>query len=281
VKTLEDRAPLRFTRMTPLTPRGFFLQWSVTPTRASGDYVFSVFRAGAPNGPWTRLAGPLANQYAFVDDLRTAADVTGDPYRSPTQFSLGRRFFYRVTCTTPAGQALEVVDDTDPDLDPLHAQQWRRANFDFNLSVRRQGIPIVVLKRRRWGVRCAKCTDPKTGEIVRAGCVESWGTAIVGGYWDPVLVWGQRSPAQQTTTVSPEQRSDSAVYEVKLPHAPLVERGDMLVCPRDNLRLEVDQQSQTEIGTVTVHQTVRAIEVNHDHLIYRFKVETQNLKPLV
>ena len=273
--------PFYLTRVIPITPRGFFLQWGFRSAKESGNYTFQVFRSGSAEGPWESISGVLTNQYSYVDSLVLPDGQTTDTYRRPNQLSLPRRFFYRVVTVTPSGTNYCVVDDTDPDLDPMHAQQWRRATFDFNLSMRRQGIPVVVLKRRRWGVRCTRCTDAKTKEIVRAACVTCWGTMFEGGYWAPMMVWGRRGVAQESTTNSPEQKSDASVTRIWLPYIPQVEKDDVLVFPRDNKRVLVDQQLQTEIGTVTVHQVVTAVEISHDHVLYRYPVDTKDLKPLV
>lgn len=272
---------LALTRVTPLVPYGYFLQWALTGVKDDGPFLFTLYRSGSANGPWEQIAPTVTNQYAMVDGLAQPASLSRDVYQRPNQLALARRFFYRVVAALPDGRTLEVVEDTDPDLDALHAQQWRRATYDFNLAMRVQGVPIAVVKRRRWGARCRRCTDAKTREIIRAGCVACWGTAFETGYWTPMLVQGRRAPAQEATTIAPEQKSDASVTRVWLPYVPQVEKDDLLVFPRDNKRLIVDQQVQTEIGTVTVHQVVTAVELNHDHILYRFPVEIQDLKPLV
>lgn len=269
------------TRITPLIPYGYFLQWSLRSEKASGEYKFVVYRSGSAAGPWERLSDPLTNQYSFVDDLKTPQAKSDDAYRRPNQLGLARRFFYRVVATLPDNRQLEVIDDTDPELDPLHAQQWRRATTDFMLAMRVQGVPIAVLKRRRWGVRCRSCSDSKTREIVRAACKSCWGTMFEGGYWSPMVVMGRRAPAQEATTTAPEQKSDASVTRIWLPYVPQVEKDDLLVFLRDNKRVVVDQQVQTEIATVTVHQVITGVEINHDNILYQYPVDLQNRRPMV
>lgn len=273
--------PFTVTKVTPLTPYGFHVQWALKTAKDSGAYTFEVFRSGSDQGPWESISGPLTNQYAFVDRLPQPEGTVYDQYRRANKLALSRYFVYRVVCTTPTKQILEAFGDTDPKLDYLHAQQWRRAVFDFRLAMRKQGVPIAVLKRRRWGVRCAKCVDMKTREQIRGACAACWGTGIVDGYWDPVLVMGRRAPTQSTTQTTPDQKVDSASVQVWLPPAPQVEKDDVLVFVRENRRVLVDRQVQTEIGTVVVHQVVVGAEINADNILYRLKVESQNLSPLV
>lgn len=272
--------PLTFSRITPLIPYGYFVQWSVKANE-SGTYIFELYRSGSVEGPWEPISGPLTNQFSFIDTLTPPQGPTNYLYQKPNQLALGRRFFYRLVCVLPSGKNLTVIDDTDPDLSPLHAQQWRRATVDFGLSVKRQGMLVAVLKRRRWGVRCTRCTDKVTREIIRASCKICWGTAFDGGYWEPMLVYGLRQPASETTTITTEQNSDASLTRFRVPYLPQVEKDDLLISPKDNKRFLVDQQVQTEIGTVTIHQTVTAIELNHDHILYDFPVELQDKKPLI
>lgn len=275
-------SPLAFERIVPITPYGFFLQWTLTTAKEAGDYVFHLYRSGSAVGPWEAVAGPLPNQYAYVDRLPPPADSGGaDLYRRANQLALMRQFYYRLRVVTPNGTVLEAVDDTEPPLGRLHAQQWRRATFDTNLALRKQGLRAAVVKRRRWGRRCLKCTDAKTREIVRANCPESWGTPIEGGYWDPVLVYARHAPSDNASTDTPEQRSDASYTRIWLPYAPSVEKDDLIVFVDENRRFLVDKQVRTEIGARTVHQVATAVELNHDHLLYRFPIDVASATPLV
>lgn len=273
---------IKLTKITPLYPHGFFVQWALGGATASGVYRFDVFRSGSSEGPWELVVRQLANQYAYTDRLVQPEGTAHADYRRPNQLGFTRGFFYRVVVTGPDGAQAEVVDDLDPQLDRKQAQYWRKMVRDLSVGLRKlNGVPCAVLKKKQWGERCPRCYDKVSREVVRANCVTCWGTGFVGGYWAPVKVHTRRSAPVSATQQTPEGKSDSNSVRIWMPHIPQLDRDDVIVFLRDNKRFRVDQQSETQITTVTVHQTISAVEIERSHILYKLPVDVDAVQPLI
>lgn len=273
---------VQFTRVSPMYPQGFYVQWTLRSVdqAASGAYAFTLERSGGPSGPWEPVMS-ATDTYAHWDKFDQPAGTTYATHRRPNQFAFGRSYYYRVRVVAPNGVTAEYVDDTEPGLDPKQAQYWRKADYDLRKGLRFTGTPAAVFKKRRWGERCPKCTSKVTRDPLRGACVNCFGTGFVRGYYEPVLLNLRRGAPQGTSQQTPEGRQDSNGVKITAPSTPGLEPGDLIVFLRDNRRFEVDQQIETQITLVTVHQTVQAMELGHDHVAYRLRVDKTSLNPIL
>jgi hypothetical protein len=277
---MADATRPAITRILPLYPHGFFVQWDLTSTE-SGTFKFDLYRSGGAQGPWEPVSLGMVSQYAFVDRLPQPAGTQHDVVRRPNQLALMRSFFYRLVVTAPSGKTTEVVDDTEPPIDRKMMQYWRRATFDFDKTLKFTGVPTAVLKKRHWGLRCTKCVDRVTREVVRAACPECFGTRFDGGYWAPTLMRLRMGVPNNVTLNSPEQKQDANSEQVYMRYFPHLERDDVIVTLRDNKRFVVDQQIETQIQTAVVHQVLSVLELTHDHIIHRLRVDADSVQPLI
>lgn len=270
---------VKITLTTAVFPKGQFVQWTVLDPSEAGAYTFTLERAGAPAGPWDVVWGPAAEQYAVLDAFDQRPETLD--YSRPNQLTLYDRVYYRVTCTTPSGAVLRDVVETGPStLNPRMAGYRRKLIRDFRLSLKFNGTPTVLLKRRTWGVRCDRCVDKRTKQIVRSECRDCWGTGFEGGYWAPILTYARRSVTAPTVVNSPEQKSESNDAQIWLPDFPQMERDDVIVSLHDQRRYRVDRQVQTEVQLAGVHQVLTCQELARDHVIYRYAVSPNTLQPL-
>lgn len=274
---------VRFTRVTPVYPEGYYLQWTldgVNP-RVTGHYRFELTRSGSGNGPWETFTPALTDTYSHFDKLDQPAGTTYATNRRPNVFGLNITYYYRLVVTTPDGEIATVIDDTGPVVSPKMATLWRKADRDFRKTLLFTGTPAVVLKRRMWGPRCPKCFDPITKEPLRSACTACYGTGFQKGYWDAVPVHIRRTVAQGASQVTPEQRQDSNDVKLYVPWFPAVDPGDLCVFLNDDRRFLVDQQVETQINLVPVHQTVSVLELARDHIAYRLPIDLTSVYPLL
>jgi hypothetical protein len=271
----------RITRTTSLFPDGHFIQWTLDDARESGVYAASVYRSGGPEGPWELLAKDLVGAFAYYDKFTPPANAS-DAYRRPNQLRLYKNFYYRVEIKTPSGEIHVAAEEVGPLIENRKIEgERRKAARDFKTSLKYNGTPVAILKRKLWGERCKKCWDPITKEIVRAACKVCWGTSFVDGYWAPVLMHARSSVTEGGTAVTPQGTSDANQVRVWLADVPALERDDVIVFLVDQRRFRVDQIGQTEILKTAVHQTVVCQEIPHDNILYRMPVDVRALKPMV
>jgi hypothetical protein len=260
----------------PLIPYGNYVQWSLTGQAPAGSYRFQLERSGGPAGPWELVADQV-DVWSWYDRFGDSDDNV-----APNALSLVREFYYRLLVRAPDGTSTSVISEVNPTLAPKQRQLLRKLLHDEYVVLRKaSGVPVAVVKRRQWGTRCPLCFDQATQENVRPDCTNCWGTGLVGGYWTPVLTYARRAPLQSSAQIAPEQRVEIATTRIVMLNLPHVERDDMIVFLSDNRRFWVDQQSETSLRTVPVHQTVFASELPHSHIFYRVPVDPRSQPPML
>lgn len=273
------------TRTTALFPSAVFLQWDILPDE-SGAHLVDVYRAGAPNGPWENLASALPSTYHFLDKHFNlpAPEKRTDVREGLNLFSLSREVYYMVTVTPPSGSAnafSSAATPIEPGLDKRTRLFKRKILRDEATAFRRlNGISIVALKRKRWGIRCRVCWDPVTKEGTMEHCSTCFGTTYEGGYWAPVLIRGRRTPGAVDTALDAHGNREVKYVNFTVLDFPHLEYQDVLVDVRRNERYIVQRVTPTELKTVTVHQSIACSEVAHDAVEYEVPVDPTALPPL-
>lgn len=267
------------TRTTALYPSAVFLQWVVSSDE-TGVFLVDVARAGGPSGPWDTIVVGLQNAYNFVDDN---FNLPGPPVTSPSGgeplnlFSLSRDVYYQVTVTPPSGSANAFSSPPtpiEPGLDVRTRLLKRKLLRDLAVGFRRlNGIPLAVLKRRRWGERCTSCFDPVLGESTREHCKACFGTSFLGGYWAPVLIRGRREAAATQTNLVAHGEEDVKYADFLTLDYPHLEYKDVIVDLNRNERYEVLRMTPTELKTVIVHQKLACSLLSHGSVEYEVPVD--------
>ena len=271
---------LRFTKFSAIFPYGYFVQWTIDRLEPAedGPLLFTLYRSGAPEGPWEKLFESL-DQYSYLDKF-TRIESTLDVLQ-PNSLRLFAEFHYRVDCQLPSGRVVTVTGETKPqDPDRKMAQYRRKTQRDFRLSLKFNGTRIIILKKRRWGVRCLKCFDKRTKEVVRPNCLDCWGTGFVEGYWTPIVSYARSNVTSNTTAITPMQKSDANDCTFWVPDYPQLERDDIIIRLADQRRFRLDQQVETQIQLNSVHQEVGSQQLPMDNIVYRYAVDPNKLSPL-
>lgn len=266
-------------RVLGLIPNGNLVQWSLSGATSSGRYTFSIYRAGSTEGPWTLLAAGV-DGYCYVDRFDENG-ATDSGYRRPNQLALHRVFYYRVIAISPEGAQAQTVGSHDTELDRLMARQWRKEVYDLEKMLRFNGRPAAVLKRRSWGLRCTKCTDPVLRDATRSTCKICYGTGFSGGFWTAVRTRVRRHSEQRTSEDGAGPRSDGLAAQILMPHAPLVEKSDVLVFLDDNARFRVEGFARPLVTRIPSRQVLVASEVESSHILYTIRVDADGVGALV
>ncbi len=278
-------ASATITRTTALFPTAVFVQWDIQSDE-SGAFFVAIARAQSPDGPWEAIADGLRNAYNFLDDqfnLPPAAPTSNG--REPTDlFSLARNIYYQIIVTPPSGAANAFSSPptpVEPGLDRRTRLLKRKILHDQAVGYRNlNGIPLIVLKRRRWGDRCSKCYDPVNKESTLEHCLECFGTSFVGGYWAPTLIRGRREAAAVETQITAHGDSDVKLDDFNVLDYPLVEFKDIVVDLVRNDRYQVQRVHRTELKSVTVHQKITASLLGRNSVEYKILVDPNATPPL-
>lgn len=272
---------VKITRTLSLDPGAIFVQWDLVDATESGLYFMSLYRGGSSNGPWEVIFADAPNTYNYRDTLATHS--TNAMTSDLNMLSLVRSIYYRLVVTPPSGpaNAVETVRTVEPNLEGRQRLIKRKILRDEMLQLKKlNGVPVAVLKRRRWGVRCPKCYDKYTKDSVRGACTNCYGTTFVGGYHDPVITYGRRGVSPANTELAAQGKVDVGITKVVLLDMPAVEQDDVLVFISDNSRYIVKKIDLTELRTVTVHQTLTISELPNSSIEHRLRVDPNSIPPL-
>ncbi len=257
------------TKTTALYPNGVFVQWDID-SEESGPFLVDVVRSGSPQGPWEVVATAMRNAYSYLDNKFNLPP--GIEREGVNQFSLSRVVYYRVTVVPPSG-----IDHTfeseptpvEPHLDRRTRLLKRKIQRDQAVGYKRlNGIPLVVLKRRRWGDRCNVCYDPSTKQATHEHCPTCYGTSFVGGYWTPVAIRGRREAAATQAQMAGHGDSEAKIADFNVLDYPLIEYKDVIIDLVRNDRYEVQRVHTTELKSVPVHQKVTASLLGRNSVEY-------------
>lgn len=264
---------LDITRFAAMYPYGYFVQWTLSnvgPADA-GEFRFTLERSGGSSGPWTEVMA-AQDQYAFEDRFN-AVQSTLDELQ-PNGLRFFQEIHYRVTATSLlSGRVVSATEGTGPHDASRRMQMYlRKGQNYFSRTLRYNGTPIAILKKRRWGPRCPKCFDKRTKEVIRPNCSVCWATGFVGGYWAPVYSKARRNVSSNASAVTANQKSDSNDASFWLAAYPSLEKDDILISMSDQRRFRCDVRLETEIQLNAVHQEVTAQELPHDHVMMQYPV---------
>ena len=272
---------IKISRTLPLYPLGTFIQWELVAPTESGTYIFSVDRAGSPEGPWEPVIAGLQNAYNHVDRMPSVLTAGTQPVN---QLSLVRGIFYRVTVVPPSGPAnrAQTVSAVEPQLDGKQKLLKRKILRDVGLMLRKlEGVEVAVCKRMHWGLICTACRDPYTKNIIRTHDPACLGTGFQPGYFTPIITLAKRTArAVDVSTVENGGKSDSNLTQITMLDYPALAEDDVIVFLRDNRRFLLKKVLPTELQTVTVTQDVLASELPRSAVEYRIQVDPYRIPPL-
>lgn len=259
-------------RTTALYPSGVFIQWDISADE-DGAHLVDVARSGGPEGPWEEVVAGLRDGYCYLDRFAPPS-TTHEP---TNQLSLSRTIYYQVTVVPPSGIGnafKSKAEPVEPHLDTRTKLLKRKIQRDQATAYKRlNGVPLIVLKRKRWGDRCPVCYDSVTKQAMVEHCDVCFGTSFVDGYWTPVLIRGRREAASVQTQMTSHGDSDIKYADFNILDYPLIEYKDVIIDLVRNDRYEVQRSHETELKSVPVHQKVTASLLSRSSVEYRVPVD--------
>ncbi len=271
---------LNITQTTPILrtakDHGVFLQWDVA-NPPSSEIRFNVERSGSLEGPWERIVNGLVG-YHFFDRQRTPpAPKPGEEIVDFNYLSLARTVYYRVTATSADGIRSEEISDVGASLPRHQVLLKRKMQTDLAIGFRFNGVDVAILKRRHWGVRCARCFDNNTRKVLSSKCVSCFGTGFTGGYFNPVRITGRFLAPSADTQLTQHGKTDITQVRFICGQTPAVDVDDVIVEIAQNRRYIVLSQSETQLRRETVHQSIVLSELSRDSVEYKFPAKLDDI----
>ena len=265
---------VQITRTTPIyngpTTTGIFVQWTVTAA-PNANVLFKLERSGSPEGPFEFVVDKLTTYHYFDNDNETKAT------RENLNFlSLSRLVYYRVTATAGTETAF-VVEPTGDYLPRRQMLLRRKMHRDIRVGFKFNSVPLIILKRRHWGLRCQVCFDALTKKVTNSRCTTCYGTGFEGGYFTPVRLDGRVSVENIQTQITDQDKVEVNHKTLTILDYPIVEADDIVAELRQNKRYIVVTATRTELRTVPVHQRVVLSELSTDSIEYRLIINKTHI----
>jgi len=241
-----------FDRLQIVTqPRGgTLISWGLKPGFTAKEpfhFYVDFGRAGTVDGDWETLnCDPIVDECTFLDPEQRYFDTLAD-------------FYYRVRLVLP-NEDCKVYASQPHQANGLWSKRdWLTAREivrkEYLQQNKRTNITAQgqILKRRKFGEKCTRCSTWDTGEVEASRCLECYGTGILRGYrpavdyrvtmdapWDRVRKFNDKAGTQYNIV--------RAGRGVAYPH---IETRDVFV-RRDNGERYVVQNVKTlvEVGGI-------------------------------
>jgi hypothetical protein len=182
-----------------------------------------------------------------------------------------------VAVTDASGATETAIRVVQASLPRRQALLKRKILRDEATAFKFNAVPIVVLKRKHWGVRCPVCFDLLTKKVTKSKCQTCYGTGFTGGYFSPVRIRGRFGINNVQTQITPQGVADVNKKRVVILDYPIVDVYDILVDVNQNKRFSVELASGTELRTHVVHQELTVSEVARDSIEYQIPVNYENV----
>lgn len=251
---------LCITYVTPLHPRGNYVQWEWKEDPPLGPWEFVLERSESPNGPFEIVSDPtVVDNLAFFDKLPT--------------HHLHRYWYYRVslkdgdTCeyTSPAQTYLS----SEKTLDDRLRGEINELRYNTSILLRLDGgVEAWVFKRRNIGTTCPDCRSSLLNISTFGDCPTCLGTKWVGGYYPPVITRALFNDPPVQEGLDAEGETELRVFSLMMLDIPLLVVDDLIYEPGTGQLYEVKSVTTTRRQRVVVHQEPVISELSRSHPAY-------------
>jgi hypothetical protein len=164
---------------------GTIIAWELSDGfGAYGPFNFYIDFGRSGTNVWECLNpnSPVVDDCIFIDPCQRYWDALPD-------------FYYRIRLSLPSQLDPSTQLCTVYQSQPQQANgYWNKRDWllareicrkEFLLQRKRTNMTSegFILKRRRFGAKCAQCREADTGEVLNSNCPNCYGTGFVGGYF--------------------------------------------------------------------------------------------------
>jgi len=205
-----------------VTAKSAVVSWSFRPTvEPLGNYRVTISRSLSSDDGFEVIAtGLRADQFIYLD-------------QSPPELSKWATLYYKLR-VEQVDLAGNEVPGQEHETDAFRIRQEYSARALYIIRARQVyfsqleiGRDSLVYRRRTSGQTCPECYDPVQQRTTRQGCPLCFGTGRLGGYYPPIRVMIQYSPAQRRNVVGPSL-SEEVRIGASMGHFPLMSPRDVV-----------------------------------------------------
>jgi hypothetical protein len=203
---------------------------------------------------WEDIGLPADNTFYLVDDEQRNYGKTHD-WHLRVKLTTAKKTYY-----SKAASAQENLNFRDW---RLSTEMVRKERFRLTELV---GVDGYLLKRKRYGTKCTRCTDRLTDEVTDSDCPTCNGTGVLEGYYAAVpnffVEIPQRASQEQMDGVQMVGTTNPLIYQgCRVLGEPLLDSYDVFVDKTSDTRYVVRAVQEAAVWrgypiatTVTLHQ---------------------------
>lgn len=225
---------IRSLAIFPNYHRGFTFRWTLAPTLdVAPPWVFTVQESPTGRDSWMDISPPLTDKLAYVEEERR-------------KFNKDRRPYFRI-CGVIGGETVySAVRDA---LGDLNRREWliaREIMADELKNMRGMGgVPVTLWMKLRTGVKCPRCLDVVSQEVLDSNCPVCLGTRYVTGFHGPYSSWG--TVTQAVSRKRHDERgggvTDVQLHQIRLLGSFSMSRDDLIIATPSQRVYIIDQIS--------------------------------------
>jgi hypothetical protein len=269
---------LYLTVVTPNFPQSVYLEWEITYFPIVEDtipaYVYSVYRSGSVNGPWTLLnSTPTANTF-FLDP---AIEL----------FSLDREYYYKVIATstnlvTPISKESKATSLIADQHGLVHRRylEFNKIKRDRRIQLFMVNSEVLILKRKHYGERCTDCYDQEINEVLKDKCDTCFGTSFIGGFYNPVRLLVEYREERVQKAVDMHSYAEAIISSLIMQDAPRANKDDIIYEPNFDRMWRIMTIQNSSLNKSPLSQILTIVELARDSIEYRIPINQSSILDL-
>lgn len=232
-------------------------------TQHSGleDTTFTVERSESPQfseGEVTEVQEGIAGipgQMVYTYD-----DIT------PNLYNFWRRYYYRITATTPEGAVVSAPNTWETHHRPHELAIIERHDFALRYL---QGVPSFVFIERTIGSARCTCYDTTAGRSRVSDCTLCLGTGRQRPFHAPIPVYADYNPAQALTQVAGMGEIQDNEKDCWISAYPIIKPADIIYTVGEGILWRIHRVGPVKVMGSTVQQVARLGAIGRDQVEYR------------
>lgn len=247
------------------------LEWSISETNENlADYEIEIFRGEDEYN--------VSGIEVITSGIETSTGTYEDTEIASYQYDKFFNIFYQLKLVNKNDNNIYVLSDVKKinqiEYDWKEKEMIRIDTIFFRNVLQKK---FLWLKKKQTGQLCS-CYDFTLGRKITPGkCYECYDTTIVGGYYDPVIIYGSLGSVSESKRVSPLltiQDSGTIFYTLPIPH---IKIDDILIDVKGN-RWRVTGSNPIKLNFEDLKQMLRVNMVDRGEIIYDIEVNIGDIR---
>lgn len=143
------------------------------------------------------------------------------------------------------------------------------------------GIPTLIYKKRKEGIRCPECWDSILQRVTKSGCKTCFGTGRLEGFYPPIDAWMGMEPDPKLAQVAQWGQIQPNQTDIQFTNYPTLNVDDVIFELKSNKFWKVSRVHRPEKNRVAMLQAARLDAINRSDIEYKIEVPQDRREELL